>query len=154
MKLFLLPSLIMALATGFSRLIDSRWLPDGLHVLVVGADPDGSTRAKLVGFDGGLLHRESACSIRVPVDSTPQTEAIHLVLEHLPDAARAGTLAAFVQGCGFLLTAAGPWLMGWWRERGGQFAGGWSWQLAIVLAMLLLTARFSPASYPRSMRGL
>ncbi|MEQ6289047.1 cyanate transporter [Vogesella sp. GCM10023246] len=77
-----------------------------------------------------------------------------LVLEHLPDAARAGTLAAFVQGCGFLLTAAGPWLMGWWRERGGQFAGGWSWQLAIVLAMLLLTARFSPASYPRSMRGL
>ncbi len=41
------------LATGFSKLIESRWLPDGLHVLVVGTDPDGSTRAKLVAFDGG-----------------------------------------------------------------------------------------------------
>jgi D-sedoheptulose 7-phosphate isomerase len=37
----------------------------------------------LVGFDGGILHRESTCSILVPVHSTPQTEAIHLVIEHL-----------------------------------------------------------------------
>ena len=41
------------LATGFSALIEARWLPDGLHVLVVGTDPDGVTRAKLVGFEGG-----------------------------------------------------------------------------------------------------
>ena len=39
------------LATGFSSLIEARWLPDGLHVLVAGTDPDGSTRAKLVGFE-------------------------------------------------------------------------------------------------------
>ncbi len=37
----------------------------------------------LVGFDGGVLRRESACSIIVPVESTPQTEGIHLVIEHL-----------------------------------------------------------------------
>jgi len=37
----------------------------------------------LVGFDGRLLHRESSCSILVPANSTPQTEAIHLVIEHL-----------------------------------------------------------------------
>lgn len=37
----------------------------------------------LVGFDGGILHREATCSILVPVKSTPQTEAIHLVIEHL-----------------------------------------------------------------------
>ncbi len=37
----------------------------------------------LVGFDGGLLHAEADCSILVPVESTPQTEAIHLVIEHL-----------------------------------------------------------------------
>jgi D-sedoheptulose 7-phosphate isomerase len=37
----------------------------------------------LVGFDGGVLHQESTCSILVPVDSTPQTEALHLVVEHL-----------------------------------------------------------------------
>jgi len=37
----------------------------------------------LVGFDGGILHREATCSVLVPVKSTPQTEAIHLVIEHL-----------------------------------------------------------------------
>jgi D-sedoheptulose 7-phosphate isomerase len=43
----------------------------------------GAATISLVGFDGGFLHRESTCSILVPVDSTPQTEAIHLVIEHL-----------------------------------------------------------------------
>ena len=43
----------------------------------------GAQSIALVGFDGGLLHRECTCSILVPVDSTPQTEAIHLVIEHL-----------------------------------------------------------------------
>src|SRR5208337_3332403 len=43
----------------------------------------GAATVSLVGFDGGVLHLESTCSIRVPVDSTPQTEALHLVVEHL-----------------------------------------------------------------------
>ena len=43
----------------------------------------GAATISLVGFDGGLLHRESTCSIRVPIESTPQTEALHLVIEHL-----------------------------------------------------------------------
>jgi D-sedoheptulose 7-phosphate isomerase len=43
----------------------------------------GAETISLVGFDGGILHQESPCSILVPVDSTPQTEAIHLVVEHL-----------------------------------------------------------------------
>ncbi len=43
----------------------------------------GATTLSLVGFDGGVLHAESTCSILVPVESTPQTEAIHLVIEHL-----------------------------------------------------------------------
>ncbi len=43
----------------------------------------GAQTISLVGYDGGLLHRESDCSILVPVESTPQTEAIHLVIEHL-----------------------------------------------------------------------
>jgi D-sedoheptulose 7-phosphate isomerase len=47
------------------------------------ANQVGASTVSLVGFDGGLLHRESTCSIRVPIDSTPQTEAIHLVIEHL-----------------------------------------------------------------------
>jgi D-sedoheptulose 7-phosphate isomerase len=47
------------------------------------ANEVGAKTISLVGFDGGVLHQESTCSILVPVDSTPQTEAIHLVIEHL-----------------------------------------------------------------------
>ncbi len=47
------------------------------------ANQVGAHTISLVGFDGGVLHQESACSILVPADSTPQTEAIHLVVEHL-----------------------------------------------------------------------
>ena len=47
------------------------------------ANQVGAKSIALVGFDGGILHRECTCSIRVPIDSTPQTEAIHLVIEHL-----------------------------------------------------------------------
>jgi D-sedoheptulose 7-phosphate isomerase len=47
------------------------------------ANQVGAATVSLVGFEGGLLHRESTCSIRVPIESTPQTEAIHLVIEHL-----------------------------------------------------------------------
>jgi D-sedoheptulose 7-phosphate isomerase len=43
----------------------------------------GAQTIGLVGFDGGVLHRECACSILVPVESTPQTEAIHVVIQHL-----------------------------------------------------------------------
>jgi D-sedoheptulose 7-phosphate isomerase len=47
------------------------------------ANEIGARTISLVGFDGGVLHRESTCSILVPVQSTPQTEGIHLIIEHL-----------------------------------------------------------------------
>jgi len=47
------------------------------------ANQAGASTISLVGFDGGVLHQESTCSVLVPVDSTPQTEGIHLVVEHL-----------------------------------------------------------------------
>jgi D-sedoheptulose 7-phosphate isomerase len=47
------------------------------------ANATGAKTIALVGFDGGILHREATCSVLVPVESTPQTEAIHLVIEHL-----------------------------------------------------------------------
>jgi len=47
------------------------------------ANQVGAHTISLVGFDGGMLHKESTCSVLVPVDSTPQTEGIHLVIEHL-----------------------------------------------------------------------
>jgi CP family cyanate transporter-like MFS transporter len=74
-----------------------------------------------------------------------------VTLDHLPDAQRAGALAAFVQGVGFLIAATGPWLIGWLRDAGGGFAAAWSMHLAVVVAMGALTVAFSPASYRRSM---
>ena len=47
------------------------------------ANEVGADSIALVGFDGGILHSEARCSILVPVESTPQTEAIHLVIQHL-----------------------------------------------------------------------
>ena len=43
----------------------------------------GARTIALVGFDGGILHRECTCSILVPAESTPQTESIHVVIQHL-----------------------------------------------------------------------
>ncbi len=74
-----------------------------------------------------------------------------VTLDHLHDAQRAGALAAFVQGVGFLIVATGPWLIGWLRDAGGSFATAWSIHLAVIVAMAALTAAFSPASYGRSM---
>ena len=47
------------------------------------ANESGARTISLVGFDGGFMHRESTISILVPAASTPQVEAIHLVIEHL-----------------------------------------------------------------------
>jgi D-sedoheptulose 7-phosphate isomerase len=47
------------------------------------ANEAGARTISLVGFDGGVMHRESTVSILVPIGSTPQVEAIHLVIEHL-----------------------------------------------------------------------
>ena len=47
------------------------------------ANTCGASTISLVGFDGGAMHRESTVSILVPVASTPQVEAMHLVIEHL-----------------------------------------------------------------------
>ena len=47
------------------------------------ANESGASTISLVGFDGGSMGRESTVSIIVPVASTPQVEAIHLVIEHL-----------------------------------------------------------------------
>jgi D-sedoheptulose 7-phosphate isomerase len=42
----------------------------------------GAKTIAIVGFDGGILHRECDCSVLVPAESTPQTEAIHVVIQH------------------------------------------------------------------------
>ncbi|MFQ6591152.1 MULTISPECIES: CynX/NimT family MFS transporter [Pseudomonas] len=70
-----------------------------------------------------------------------------LTLDHHRDPRQAGQLAAFVQGVGFLINAISPWLTGWLRELTGTFVSAW-WVLAVtVVAMLVVTRVFSPATY-------
>jgi len=47
------------------------------------ANETGAKTISLVGFDGGAMGKESTVSVLVPAASTPQVEAIHLVIEHL-----------------------------------------------------------------------
>ncbi|KWU49576.1 CynX/NimT family MFS transporter [Pseudomonas palleroniana] len=70
-----------------------------------------------------------------------------LTLDHHRDPRQAGQLAAFVQGVGFLINAISPWLTGWLRELTGTFVSAW-WVLAVtVVAMLVVTRVYSPATY-------
>lgn len=75
-------------------------------------------------------------------------------LDHLSGAQAAGTLAAFVQGIGFLLASSAPWLIGWLRDSGESFITGWWLHIGVLAAMAVLTIKFSPASYRSSMHAV
>ncbi len=70
-----------------------------------------------------------------------------LTLDHHRDPRQAGQLAAFVQGVGFLINAISPWMTGWLRELTGSFVSAWVVLTVTVVAMLVVTRVFSPATY-------
>lgn len=73
--------------------------------------------------------------------------SLTLTLEHLRTPAEAGSLAAFVQGIGFIITGIVPYITGWLRDTSGDFQASWTLLTVTVLAMLLVTARFAPRGY-------
>jgi CP family cyanate transporter-like MFS transporter len=75
-----------------------------------------------------------------------------VALDHLPDPAQAGALAALMQGGGFLLAAIPPWLLALLHDLTGSFTPGWTMHLAAVLAVCVLALRLSPASYRGALR--
>lgn len=74
-----------------------------------------------------------------------------VALDHHPDPARAGGLAALMQGGGFLLAAVPPWIVALLHETTGGFPAGWLMHLCFVAAVSLLVIRLSPASYARAL---
>ncbi|WP_176511946.1 CynX/NimT family MFS transporter [Pseudomonas faucium] len=73
--------------------------------------------------------------------------SLTLTLEHLKMPAEAGSLAAFVQGVGFIITGTVPYITGWLRDVSGDFQASWTLLTVTVLAMLLVTACFAPRGY-------
>jgi MFS transporter, CP family, cyanate transporter len=77
-----------------------------------------------------------------------------LALDHLPDPAQAGALAAFMQGVGFMIAALAPFVTGWVREHTGGFTMAWAYLAAVVVALLPLMLRFDPRRYGVATAGL
>ncbi|WP_077003494.1 cyanate transporter [Variovorax sp. KK3] len=80
--------------------------------------------------------------------------AMVLALDHLPDPAQAGTLAAFMQCFGFMISALAPFATGWVRATSGGFGGAWAWLGAVVLLLIVMTWRFDPRRHARATCGL
>ncbi|HWX48166.1 MAG TPA: cyanate transporter [Roseomonas sp.] len=77
-----------------------------------------------------------------------------VALDHLEDPANAGALSALMQGGGFLIAAAPPWIVAILHERTGSFASGWLLHLACAALAAALALRFAPHGYARSMNIL
>ncbi|HWH89292.1 MAG TPA: cyanate transporter [Pseudomonas sp.] len=72
-----------------------------------------------------------------------------VALDHCDDPQRAGGLAAFVQGIGYLIASLSPLLAGMIRDRLGSFEGAWWALTAAMVTMLLIVVHFSPRDYTR-----
>ncbi|WP_189532294.1 cyanate transporter [Paludibacterium paludis] len=76
-----------------------------------------------------------------------------VTLDHLPDPAHAGRLAAFVQGAGYTLASLSPLAAGIIRDTTRGFAGAWLMLAAVTVLMLFMARRFDPAGYPALFAG-
>jgi CP family cyanate transporter-like MFS transporter len=70
-----------------------------------------------------------------------------VALDHLPDAAQAGTLSALMQGGGFLIAAMPPWIVAVLHDLTGSFLAGWILHLFSIAIVIALYWRISPRSY-------
>ncbi|QWA30751.1 cyanate transporter [Pseudomonas sp. RC3H12] len=109
---------------------------------------------QLGGFLGLLLAPASAMGLWVAMIGLGLgacfSLSLTLTLEHLRSPGEAGSLAAFVQGVGFIVTGIVPYITGWLRDVSGDFQASWTLLACTVLAMLLVTACFAPQGYARA----
>lgn len=75
-----------------------------------------------------------------------------VALDHFPDPARAGPLAALMQGGGFALAATPPFILARIHEATGSFAAGWIMHLGWLAGAAILVICFNPKHYPEAMR--
>ena len=70
-----------------------------------------------------------------------------VALDHVDEPERAGDLTAFVQGGGYVIASAMPFLAGLMRDRFADLAQAWAFMATGVALLALICLRFSPASY-------
>jgi len=70
-----------------------------------------------------------------------------LTMDHIDDPAKAGNLAAFVQGGGYIIASLAPLAAGWIRGRFADMTSAWVLMAAGVAVLMMLAWRFSPNSY-------
>ncbi|MFK0310874.1 cyanate transporter [Pseudomonas sp. NPDC090233] len=106
---------------------------------------------QLAGFLGLLLAPSLAMGVWVAMIGLGLgacfSLSLTLTLEHLKTPGEAGSLAAFVQGVGFIITGTVPYVTGWLRDVTGDFQASWTLLTVTVLAMLLVTTCFAPRGY-------
>ncbi|QXI36466.1 cyanate transporter [Pseudomonas xantholysinigenes] len=109
---------------------------------------------QLAGFLGLLLAPSAAMGLWVAMIGLGLgacfSLSLTLTLEHLRTPAEAGSLAAFVQGVGFIVTGIVPYITGWLRDVSGDFQASWTLLACTVLLMLLVTACFAPRGYAKA----
>ncbi|WP_192811509.1 MFS transporter [Idiomarina xiamenensis] len=77
--------------------------------------------------------------------------ALIVTMDHHRDPLKAGQLAAFVQGVGYLLGGIAPWLAAAMREQLAQFQYSWWVVVASSLLLLALATQFNPRHYAEKM---
>ncbi|MBG0812157.1 MFS transporter [Methylosinus sp. H3A] len=75
-----------------------------------------------------------------------------VTLDHVDDPVRAGELAAFVQGGGYIVASLAPFLAGAIRDRFADLSGAWEAMAVAILLSIAIASRFSPGDYRRLSR--
>ncbi len=110
---------------------------------------------QLVGFIGLIVLPEPMMNVWVGLIGCGLGACFSLTLtvalDHLANPKLAGVLTAFVQGVGFIITAIIPYVAGVLLDLTHSYQASWLMLVITLIAMLIMTTRFSPASYSKAM---
>ncbi|KAF2989370.1 MFS transporter [Methylocystis sp. MJC1] len=70
-----------------------------------------------------------------------------VTLDHVDDPVRAGELAAFVQGGGYIVASLAPFFAGAVRDRFADLSGAWEAMAVAILLSIAIASRLSSSSY-------
>lgn len=73
-----------------------------------------------------------------------------VTMDHQDDPLQSGRLTAFVQGIGYIIAAATPWISGIMRDQLHSFEFAWLLLVLGAFVIFILSLNLSPASYRRA----